>query len=146
MNLSKALKLKNKKLKEYSDTLSKAVSHNSYDVDTKQIYNSKELYEQSIALLNDYIKLKTSIHLTSQPIRSKIFELGELKSLLNKVSHITTTEGIQKEGYREITTRTYAASINEFDKTNIIKGIEDKIENLQDEIDTFNATTELVGY
>ena len=44
MKLAKALKLKNKKLKEYKSTLMKVVQNNSYDVDNKPIYNSYNLY------------------------------------------------------------------------------------------------------
>jgi hypothetical protein len=36
VKLSKALKLKNKKVNEYNNLVSKMVNHNSYDVDTKQ--------------------------------------------------------------------------------------------------------------
>jgi hypothetical protein len=146
MKLSKALKLKNKKLKEYTETLNKAVLYNSYDVDSKQTYNSEELMATAVSLKDDYVALKTAIHSTSEPIRNKIFMLGELKNFMKKIEHLDTKEGVQKEGYREITTRTYAASITEENKNSLIKDIEDRIETLQDEIDTFNATTELVGY
>ena len=146
MKLSKALKLKNKKLKEYTETFNKAVLYNSYDVDSKQKYNSSELLNTAIALRDDYVALKTAIHSTSEPIRSKIFMLGELKTFTKRFENIDTKEGVQKEGYREITTRTYVASITEEQKNSVLKNVEDQIETLQDEIDTFNATTELVGY
>lgn len=146
MKLSKALKLKNRKLKDYTETLNKAVIYNSYDVDSKQVYNSQGMMDQAISLKDDYVALKTAIHSTSEPIRSKIFMMGELKTFLSKIKNLDTKEGVQKEGYREITTRTYVASINEDGKNSLIKNIEDQIETLQDEIDNFNATTELVGY
>ena len=146
MRLSKALKLKNKKLKEYKSTLMKVVQNNSYDVDNKPIYNSYNLYNEAKGMLADYLDLKTAIHTTSEPIRLKIFQLGELKSLLNTVNGLDTKSGVYKEGYREVTLRTYESSITEEEKASKVKTIEDTIELLQDEIDTFNATTELVGY
>ena len=96
--------------------------------------------------LADYLDLKTAIHTTSEPIRFKIFQLGELKSLLNTLNGLDTKSGVHKEGYREVTLRTYEASITEEEKNAKVKNIENSIETIQDEIDTFNATTELVGY
>ena len=146
MKLAKALKLKNKKLKEYKSTLMRVIQNNSYDIDNKPIYDSKELLNDAQIKLADYLDLKTAIHTTSEPIRLKIFQLGELKSLLNTVNGLDTKSGVYKEGYREVTLRTYESSITEEKKGDAVKTIEDTIELLQDEIDTFNATTELVGY
>lgn len=147
MNLAKALKLKNKKLSEYNKTIQKMRAYNSYDVDSKKVYNSKELMTQAEAQLNDYVALKTAIHSTSEPIRSKIFRLGELKSFLSNITNMSTTEGIVKSsGYRETTTITYAVDITEEEKEAKLKAIQDEIEAIQDEIDTFNALTSIVGY
>ena len=93
MKLAKALKLKNKKLKEYKSTLMKVIQHNSYDVDNKPIYNSAELLEEAKILMADYLKLKSAIHFTSEPIRFNIFELGELKSLMNTIGNLDTKSG-----------------------------------------------------
>ena len=146
MRLSKALKLKNKKLKEYKSTLMKVSQNNSYDVDNKPIYDSGKLYNEAVEQLKDYLELKSAIHTTSEPIRFKIFQLGEVKSLLNVLNSLDTKSGVYKEGYREVTSRTYEASISEEEKNAKVKNLENAIELLQDEIDTFNATTELVGY
>ena len=105
-----------------------------------------EILNDAQIKLADYLDLKTAIHTTSEPIRLKIFQLGELKSLLNTVNSLDTKSGVYKEGYREVTLRTYESSITEEEKASKVKTIEDTIELLQDEIDTFNATTELVGY
>ena len=80
MKLAKALKLKNKKLKEYKSTLMKVNQNNSYDVDNKPIYDSGKLYNEAVEQLKDYLELKSAIHTTSEPIRFKIFQLGEIKS------------------------------------------------------------------
>jgi len=147
MNLAKALKLKNKKLSEYNKTVQKMRAYNSYDVDSKKVYNSKELMIQAEIQLYDYIALKTAIHLTSEPIRSKIFRLGELKSFLNNILSISTTEGVVKaNGYNSTSVSTYAVDITEEEKEAKVKLIQDEIEAIQDEIDTFNALTSIVGY
>jgi hypothetical protein len=147
MKLSKALKLKNKKVTDYNNTVTKMVSYNSYDIDTKQSYNSTELYMEVIDKREDLIKFKTAIHLTSEPIREKIFRLGEYKNLLMNLNRLSTTEGVVKgRGYGEFDKSTYACSINELQKVEMMEWYQTEIENIQDEIDVFNATTELVGY
>jgi hypothetical protein len=147
MKLSKALKLKNKKVTDYNNTVTKMVSYNSYDIDTKQSYNSTELYMEVIDKREDLIKFKTAIHLTSEPIREKIFRLGEYKNLLINLNRLSTTEGVVKSrGYGESDKSTYACSINELQKVEMMDWYQTEIENIQDEIDVFNATTELVGY
>lgn len=147
MNLSKALKLKNKKVTEQSETLNLLLRSNSYDVDSKKIYNSKELLEKYEKQVNDLVKLKTAIHLTSEPIRSKIFMLSELKASLTRLGSLDTLEGTVKQTtYAGNSAITYKVDIDELTKQQIIKQYQDDIERIQDEIDVFNATTELKGY
>ena len=147
MKLSKALKLKNKKVNEYNNLITKMVSHNSYDIDTKKVYNSQSLYMSAIDAREDLIKFKTTIHLTSEPIREKIFRMGEYKNLLMNLNRLNTTEGVVKSrGYGESDKSTYACSINEEKKVEMMEWYQNAIETIQDEIDVFNATTELVGY
>ena len=147
MKLSKALKLKNKKVNEYNNLVTKMVNHNSYDIDTKKVYNSTALYMEAIIKRDDLIKFKTAIHLTSEPIREKIFRMGEYKNLLMNLNRLNTTEGVVKSrGYGESDKSTYACSINEEQKVEMMWWYQNEIENIQDDIDTFNATTELVGY
>jgi hypothetical protein len=147
MKLSKALKLKNKKVSEYNNTVTKMVSYNSYDVDTKRVYNSKELLDEAIRQQNDLIKFKTALHLSTEPIREKIFRLAELKNFLMNLNRLSTTEGIVKSrGYGSEEPATYACYITEEEKVTLTIKVQDEIEEIQDEIDTFNATTDLVGY
>ena len=149
MKLAKALKLKSKKLKEYQTSLSRTISNNSYDVDEadNRIYNSKQLLTETQELLNDYVTFKAAIHNTSAPIRSKIFRLGELKSFLSNINSMYTIAGVKKiNSYKESGVVTYKADISEIEKNNLIKSLEDEIEQLQDEIDLFNAVTDLQGY
>ena len=147
MKLSKALKLKNKKVNEYNVTVTKMVSHNSYDVDTKRVYNSNVLLEEAIKQQNDLIKFKTAIHLTTEPIREKIFRLAELKNFLMNLSRLNTTEGkVKSRGYDGSDVSVYECFINEEQKVQLMTSIQNTIEEIQDEIDTFNATTDLKGY
>lgn len=147
MKLSKALKLKNKKINEYNNLVTKMVTCNSYDTDTKKIYNAAELYVEVLKKQDDLIKFKTAIHLTSEPIREKIFRLGELKNFLMNLNRLNTVEGkVKSRGYGESDVSIYACDINEEQKVQMIEAYQNEIEEIQDEIDAFNATTDLKGY
>jgi len=143
MNLAKALKVKNKKIAEYNKTLQKVMAHNSYDVTSKKDYNAKELLQLAEVQLAAYVDLKTAIHAASQPVRSKIFLIGELKSLLGRIQSLSTTEGLVRDRYSSSDGATYAADISQLEKDAKIEALETEIEALQDALDYFNATTEI---
>jgi hypothetical protein len=147
MKLAKALKLKNKKVSEYIDALNKMQSCNSIDKDAKKHYNARFLSETAHNMMMDIVNLKTAIHNTSAPIRKDIFLIGELKNYLNRINSISTTEGEVKQSlYSGISIVNYIVDINESDKVEMVKKLQTEIENLQDSIDAFNATTDIVGY
>ena len=148
MKLAKALKLKNKKVSEYNSTLEKMANSNTIEKDSKKHYNSKELSNLAEAQMEDLIQLKTAIHNTSAPIREKIFRIGELKSYLGYVNRLNTTEGIVKQyrGGSDVAPLVYLVDFNESEKVETAKSIQDAIEELQEQMDLFNATTNLKGY
>jgi len=146
MKLAKALKLKNKKVSEYTKTLERMSVSNSIEQSSKKHYNSKALSELAESQMLDLIKLKTAIHNTSEPIRSKIFRIGELKSYLGYINRLSTAEGIVKSRYQNEEPSVYIVDFNETEKTSKIKSIQEEIELLQEEMDEFNATTNLLGY
>lgn len=142
MNLAKALKVKNKKLAEYNKTLQKVVAYNSYDVTSKKDYNAKGLLQQAEIQLQLYVDFKTAIHKASEPVRHKIFMIGELKALLSRIHSLSTSEGLVRDRYSS-EGATYAADISQLEKDAKIEELETAIESLQDELDYFNATTEI---
>ena len=142
MNLAKALKVKNKKLAEYNKTLQKVMAYNSYEISSKKDYNAKELLQLAEKQLLQYVDLKTKIHAASQPVRDKIFLIGELKSLLGRIQGLSTNEGTVKNRYSDDVS-TYASDITLLEKDAKIDELEKQIEELQDALDYFNATTEV---
>ena len=131
---------------EYTDLVNKMISSNSSVSTAKKNYNSKELYTKAIQVQGDIIKLKTAIHEASAPIRSKIFEIGELKSFISYFNRISTQEGVVKErGYGAgVSEDIYVVDFTELEKVEIVKSLQDQIEAIQEELDNFNATTEVV--
>ena len=142
MNISKALKEKARLLKKYNETLELAVSNNSKDVKVVNYYSSKDLIAEATMQLGELVDLKVKIHEASAPMRQQIFLLGELKNLCAKLKRMSTHEG-EVENYGSSTPRVMAVSLNEENKNILIKGIETQIDAIQDNLDQFNATTEI---
>lgn len=98
--------------------------------------------EQLGVAVNDLIKLKLLVFEASSPIRDTILRLAELKSRISFLKSIDVREGKHYEFGMESEIN-YTA---EFDILWVREGIENcekQIDEMQDEIDTFNHKTEI---
>lgn len=144
MNLSKALKEKNKLAGEYQKLLRKFQSSNCTIEGSTKKYDAKELLLEVIQMRDNLINLKTSIHKASEPIRNSIFALSELKTFLSTLESIDTRNGVEiSSNYNGKFETKYTSDINQEEMDNIVKGVKTEIELIQDEIDVFNATTKI---
>jgi len=143
MNISKALKEKNKIAKQYKNILFQMSAYNSTVASSPVYFDVKKLASTAEELRNKLIQLKTDIHYSTQPVRKEIFKLSELKSYLNILQNLNTTEG-ETSDYRGTVTK-YVVQITEIEKLNMIKEVEERIEQLQDVLDSFNASTPLTS-
>lgn len=147
MKLAKALKEKNKKVKKLKTLSDRINSNNSYIKGTTPTYDAKKLWEEYNAALEDLIKFKAAIALTNAGIAEKIIRMAELKSKISSFHYMPITEGIQLSHRREgVEPPEYIAVVNEKEKDELMEKTQEEIDNLQEEIDTYNATTELKGY
>ena len=142
MNLTKALKAKKKLVKQVDEFYNRFLNSNSKEQDTLSVYNAEESYEKWIEATNELIALKTKIQLANAPIAHKIFQLGELKSQAAKLKRVETREGIWRDRYSDKTV-TYTAWMNQLSKDQMVEKLEEQIENLQEEIEAFNALTKI---
>ena len=82
------------------------------------------------------VNLKTKIQNANAPIADKIFRLGEVKNLISRIRGLDTKSGTVRDRYRTTEeTITYVAYMDLFTKDNLIKGWEEEIEQLQEEIE-----------
>lgn len=143
MNLTKALKLKKKLIKQVNEAYERFSNCNSLEkseIDTS--YNPQECYDDWIRLTMELVELKTKIHIANVSIADHIFRLGELKSIASKLKSLDTTSGIKRKRYGE-GEQEYVCYIDFKRKDELIQHYEDEIERIQTEIETFNAKTKL---
>lgn len=146
MKLHTALKEKNKKIKKINSLINKVINNNSYLEANNPKYNSKELYASVIKELDDYVAFKAALFNSTAPIRQKIFKISELKNLSKQLMIMPCLEGLQNTNSYVPSSSMYKATIDEVEKDVLIQNIEDQISKLQEEIDTFNITTNLQEY
>jgi hypothetical protein len=144
MNVAQALKKKARLLKSINDKWTIIKSHNSIISGNPRKYNIKSELSSVEILIQELVELKTKIHLANAPVYDKIFLLSELKTQLKNVEYINTAEGTVDAGrYGTPSTVFYEVEIDEIYKNELVKSLTTKIDELQDELDYHNATTQI---
>lgn len=142
MTIKQALKLKNKLVKQIGENTGRLISYNTIEVGNKRPYDISEINDHIMSDIIELAELKAKIHSANLPVLGDIFKMSELKSIIKTYKQLSCSEG--KTSSRYGTEVSYMESIITIsDRDNIIKEIEDKIEEIQDRLDVFNATTEI---
>lgn len=145
MNIKKALKEKNRLVKEIQDLQVRVATYNSIEVGNKRPYSVKESLEKIDSLSNELVELKTKIHMANAPIYKHIFRLSELKSMITRIKNLDCNEGIVQDYYsrnRE-TPLVKEAEISIVERDDMVKHMENQIEEIQDILDNHNQITEI---
>ncbi len=142
MNIKQALKKKNKLVGLINDEFYKASQYNVVDEGNPRPYSATEAIGKWMQLSNDLIVLKTAIHKANAPVYSKIFELSELKNQVKMLKGLNCASGKVAGGrWGEGEPVVKHAEINVVEKDNMVKNLEARIDQIQDELDQWNHTT-----
>ena len=145
MKLHKALKLRKKYVGDIARIKTQIQTKNSYSegsLDAEK-YNVAKLYEQLKSKINDLIGLKYAINEANREIQASIYTISEYKALIAFWNEVPVKEGKQMVGYSDITTMEYHAQIDEAARNQMVAEFQTKVDALQEEIDTFNYTTDI---
>jgi len=145
MNIKKALKEKNRLVKEILDLHTKVATYNSVEVGNVRPYSAKESMELLHQKSNELVELKTKIHTANAPVYKYIFRLSELKSTIARIKNLDCNEGIVQDYYsrnRE-TPAVKETEISIVERDNMVKDMETAIESIQDVLDNHNQITEI---
>ena len=144
MKLHKALKLRKKITGEIAKIKEQICSKNSYVVGNPLRYNIPSLTTTLDEKTNELIKLKCAINKTNNPIQSDIYRLAELKGLVVMWNGASVNEGEQTFGYGEKTVLNFKVQVNEEERDGLLLKIQQEIDDIQEKLDTFNYTTDLI--
>ena len=145
MNLTKALKHKKKLVKQADEMFNRFQRYNSQNKENvDKGYDPAKAYESWLKLTNELVDLKTKIHNANIKIAEKIFRLGELKNLVSRIRVVDTKSGLVKEHrHPDVAPIEYVAYMDLFAKDDQISKWEGEIEQLQEEIEAYNAITKI---
>ena len=146
MTIKQALKYKNKLVSKMNDEFRKASQYNSIESGVIRAYDASEALTKYFGLSNELVELKTKIHTANVGVYDKIFLLSELKSRISKLQILDCSEGKVSDRYSRIHGEPPAiktVQIGILERDSLILEIESKIEEIQEELDLHNATTEI---
>ena len=142
MNIKQALKLKNKLVTQIKEQYEIAKAHNSIEQGNPRRYSALKAIGEAEKLAIELAELKTKIHLANAPVYDLIFQMSELKNQIKQLKSIPVDEGKVTERYGSVTA-IKEVELNIAERDNLVKVLENKIEVIQDKLDTHNAITEL---
>jgi hypothetical protein len=144
MTIKQALKLKNKLVKQIGENTKLMQQFNSTEVGNQRPYSAFMLYKDIQKDTKELASLKAKIHIANTPVMEDIFWMSEMKSTIAALKKMDCTEGkSNRERFRMESEMVLTSEISLVNRNQEIKMLETKIEEIQDKLDTFNATTEI---
>ena len=140
MNVSQALKKKNKLAVELKKQYAIAQKFNSQEAGNPRRYSVQDALDKAAEITAELIELKTRIHLANAPVYSKIFRMAELKGRIKELRKVPTDEG-KHEGRYGSAPSEKEVEINIAQLDSFVVTLEASIEEIQTELDVHNATT-----
>lgn len=143
MTVKQALKLKNKLVQELNELQARLQANNTVIEGNQRSYSAKETLSEIYKKVDELNFIKTKIHRANAPVYDKIFLLAELKSLVSKLKMLDCTNGVSDDYFsrRSEVQIIKNSEISVVERDNETKFLENRIEELQEELDHFNATT-----
>lgn len=141
MKIAKALKQKNVLIKEINRLKKLIADNNQYVEPNKPKFDVIDLNYEFLMKLSELISLKEKIAKANISINEKIYKMAELKGIASFYSILPCEDYVKYDINRNETVTKSIISKVELDSK--IKEIEKEIQDLQDEIDYFNQTTDI---
>ena len=145
MKLQKALKLRKKLVGDIARLKVQIQTKNSFTEGSlnAEKYNVNTLYLLLQEKINQLIGLKYAINEANREIQANIYTISEYKALIAFWNEVPVKEGTQIVGYSDGTTINYLVQIDEAKRNEMVAEFQIKVDALQEEIDTFNYTTDI---
>ena len=142
ITISRALKEKAKLIGLIATLQERLYSNNSYVKDNSPNYDTNAVLTELREAKDSLVQLKVGIATANLPVVKKIYDLSEKKGLVQLLKGLNTNNGFFDNGrYNGGELREYVATIKRKEADDAISILEQEIQDLQDELDTFNAST-----
>jgi hypothetical protein len=142
MTLSRALRYKKRVIESIRSLEEDIKDNNSVVEGTERETDVRTMIKNRAAWVTHLVNLKLEIQQATQPIQDLVLQLAEAKSEIAFVSHIDTTQGVQKDRWAGASVETRMnAVIRKAEKDEWVKRLQLLIDSLQTQIDDHNAKT-----
>lgn len=145
MKLHKALKVKNRIVGSINSLREIARRENSRRDDSQSTVDMGATLSALAAESSKLVRLKTAIALATAPISGFLVELAEAKDNINFFTTLPTRKGPELVSVGRDTVKEYQwkAHVCREDLDSILTICRDRVSELQDKIDDFNAKTDV---
>ncbi len=143
LSLSKALKVKNRLAGRLAKLNATVAAYNCTVEGRRSEVDVAGADKQRTALSAALVDLKSSIYEANKGIYRTIILIGEKKSEIDFLNGLNTKHGEEPHGYQGTTVK-YVAVIQKQDVDKRVKQLEKEIDDLQDQIDKYNAESERI--
>lgn len=140
ITLAKALKLKNRQIKTVKGLQDQITKYNSVVKGSDKPFDVKAKFQEVQSASVKLAHIKAAIQQANAPIQGHIYEMAELRGLLAFLQRLDTKAGKSIYGYQgEVID--FEAALSAADVERSAAEIEERLDQLQDEVDAFNVTT-----
>lgn len=146
MNLAQALKQKNRLAGELVRQQQILQRENARRSDSVSTVDREAVYERILEISEELGELKGKITQANVNIYPALERMAELKSRIAFVQGLPKREGEEIQplhGDREPLKYQWDSFINQEKSDELVAELQEQINDLQDEVDTYNATTEV---
>jgi spore maturation protein CgeB len=143
VSIAKGLKIKNRLIGEINRLKDIFARENSRSEENPSTVDALAVLTELVETRHKLVGLKAQLAAASSPIAGMLAELAELKESIVWLNSIPTKEGVERiSGYGNvITERRWTAALNRERVDKKVTEYQERINELQDEIDNYNART-----
>jgi len=143
MTINQGLKEKNRlagKLKVLDAKIQKSTS---WIRSNQPAYDLNTLLGERHKMVGQLVTLKGKLSTATQPVFHVILEMAEQKAYIQLIRGLELTTGLKENLYGNQAPVEYQSAMTEEARDGLIENAENHIAALQDQLDKFNATTEI---
>jgi hypothetical protein len=144
VTLAKALSVKNRLAGRLAQARSNIETYNSVlagqrDVEGRATVDVRAEYERLLRLQEGLVAVKAAIQQANAGIYEGVLRLGEKKALVQMLNGLNTRHGAEP-GFNGVEYR-YTATITKPEALEVVRRLEAEIDELQDSLNAYNAST-----
>ena len=144
VSIARALKEKNRVAGKLAKARELVKEENSKDTKHPRGVDVRAMYDVARKLKASLVDIKAAIAVSNSPLVAKIIELDELKSEIAFLNGLNVKEGLFEESsYGGTVVREITAVLRKQDVLEEIARLQKHADELQDELDEFNASTRI---